>query len=58
LASLTADAYTPRDSVGYGDTVESYLINLGVSTALNVVREFKVFDRVKTIVHHSKVDED
>ena len=41
-----------------GDTMESYAINIGVSTALNVVREFKVFDRVKTIVRHSKADED
>ena len=58
LAALTADAYTPRDSVGYGDTAESYLINIGISTGLNVVREFKMFDRVKTIVHHSKADPD
>lgn len=58
LASLTANAYTPRDSVGYGDTMEGYLINIGVSTALNVVMEFKVFDQVKTLVRHSKADKD
>ena len=58
LASLTSTAYTPHDDVGLGDTMESYAINIGVSTALNVVREFKVFDRVKTIVRHSKADED
>ncbi len=58
LASLAADAYTPRDSVGFSDTVESYLINISVSTGLNVVREFKIFDRAKAIVRHSKSDSD
>jgi hypothetical protein len=50
--------YAPGDSRGFGDMAEGYLINIGVSTGLNVVREFKVFDRVKTIVHHSKADTD
>ena len=58
LASITANAYMPRDSIGYGDTVESYLLNIGISTGLNVVREFKIFDRVKTVVRHSKADTD
>lgn len=58
LASLVSTAYTPHDDVRSGDTMESYGINIGVSTALNVVREFRVFDRVKTIVRHSKADED
>jgi hypothetical protein len=58
LASLTTNAYAPGDGRGFGDMAEGYLINIGVSTGLNVVREFKVFDRVKTIVHHSKADTD
>jgi len=58
LASVVNDAYTPRDSVGIGDTAESYVIKLGVGTGLNVIREFNVFDRVKAIAHHSKSAEE
>jgi len=58
LASAVNDSYTPRDSVSFGDTVESYVIKLGVGAGLNVVREFKVFDRVKAIAHHSKAAEE
>ena len=54
LASITVNAFSPRGSVGYGDTVERYAIKLGIGTGLNVAREFRVFDRVKVIVRHSK----
>jgi hypothetical protein len=56
LASIAANAYSPEEDVGYGDTVESYLIRIGVGTGLNVVREFKVQDLLKTLMRHSKAD--
>jgi hypothetical protein len=54
LSSIVANAYTPRGSVGYEDTVNRYLIKIGVSTGMNVGREFGVFSRVKALAHHSK----
>jgi hypothetical protein len=58
LASVAVDAFTPRESAGFGDTAERYVIKLGVGTGLNVIREFNVFDRVKAIAHHSKSAEE
>ena len=58
LSSILANAYTPRSSVGYEDTVNRYLIKIGVSTGMNVGREFGVFRRVKALAHHSKSAED
>jgi hypothetical protein len=54
LSSIVANAYTPRGSVGYEDTLNRYLIKIAVSTGMNVGREFRVFDRVKAIARHSK----
>ena len=54
LASITANAYSPRTSVGYTDTVKSYCIKIGVSTGMNVVREFRVYDRVTTLLRPLK----
>src|SRR4051812_28992500 len=54
LSSVAVDAFTPRESAGYGDTVERYAIDVGLGVGLNVVREFNVFERVKAIAHHSK----
>jgi hypothetical protein len=56
LASITANAYSPEGSRGYGDTAESYLIKIAVGTGLNVVREFKLQDHLKTLMRHSKAD--
>ena len=54
ISSVLANAYTPRGSVGYEDTVNRYLIKIGVSTGMNVGREFGVFNRVKALAHQSK----
>lgn len=54
LSSIVANAYTPRGSVGYEDTVNRYLIKIGLSAGMNVGREFGVFSRVKALAHHSK----
>jgi hypothetical protein len=55
LSSTAIDAFTPRDSAGYGDTVERYAIKIGVSTGLNVAREFTAFDHAKDLLRHSKI---
>lgn len=54
LSSIVANAYTPRGSVGTEDTVNRYLIKIGVSTGMNVGREFGVFRRIKALARHSK----
>lgn len=54
LSSIVANAYTPRRSVGYEDTLNRYLIKIGVSTGMNVGREFGVFRRMKALARHSK----
>lgn len=56
LASITANAYSPRGSVGYGDTVESYLIKIAIGTGFNVAREFKVRNHVKAFLQRSKAN--
>jgi hypothetical protein len=58
LSSIAVNAFSPRGSVGYGDTVERYAIKIGVGTGLNVVREFHVFDRVRAFARHSKSADD
>jgi hypothetical protein len=58
LSTLTVNAFSPRESIGYDDTVEGYAIKIGISTGLNVVREFDVFERVKAIARHSKSAEE
>jgi hypothetical protein len=58
LSSVVANAYSPRESVGYSNTVQRYVIKIGVSTGLNVVREFGLVDRVKAIARHSKSADD
>lgn len=58
LASVSVNAFSPRSSVGYGDTVERYAIKIGIGTGLNVAREFGVFNRVKAIARHSKTAEE
>ncbi|HET6168661.1 MAG TPA: hypothetical protein VFE01_00715, partial [Terracidiphilus sp.] len=54
LSAIAVNAFSPRESIGYGDTVEGYAIKIGISTGLNVAREFKVFERLKAIARHSK----
>jgi hypothetical protein len=54
LSSVAVDAFTPRESAGFDDTVERYVIDVGLGAGLNVIREFNVFDRVKAIARHSK----
>jgi hypothetical protein len=54
LSSVAVDAFTPRESAGFDDTVERYAIDVGLGAGLNVIREFNVFERVKAIAHHSK----
>jgi hypothetical protein len=54
FSSVAENAFSPRDSTSYGDTVERYAIKVGIGTGLNVVREFHMFDRVKAIARHSK----
>ena len=54
LSSIVVGAYTPRSSVGFDNTIKRYSIKIGVSTGMNVAREFGVYDRVKAIVRHSK----
>ena len=54
LSSVAINAFSPRSSAGYGDTIQRYTIKIGVSAGLNVVREFGVFDRVRAIARHSK----
>ena len=58
LSTLVVNAFSPRESIGYDDTVEGYAIKIGMSTGLNVVREFDVFERVKAIARHSKSAEE
>lgn len=58
LSSIAINAFSPRGSVGYGDTVERYAIKVGVSTGLNVAREFGLFDRVNVFARHSKTDDE
>jgi hypothetical protein len=55
LSSAAIDTFTPRDSAGFGDTVERYAIKIGVSTGLNVAREFTAFDHAKDLLRHSKI---
>jgi hypothetical protein len=54
LSSILANAYTPRASVGVEDTMKRYAIKIGVSTGMNVGREFGVFVRMKALARHSK----
>jgi len=54
LSAVAVNAFSPRDSIGYDDTVEGYAIKIGIGTGLNVVREFNVFERVRAIARHSK----
>lgn len=54
LSSIAIDAFSPRDSSGYGDTLERYAIKLGVGAGINVVREFDLFGRIKLIARHSR----
>jgi hypothetical protein len=54
LSAVAVNAFSPRDGIGYDDTVEGYAIKIGVSAGLNVVREFNVFERVKALARHSK----
>lgn len=54
LSSIVANAYTPHSSTGYANTAKRYAIKIGVSTGMNVGREFGVFDRIKAIARHSK----
>lgn len=54
LSSVAANAYYPRSSLSIGDTVESYTIKIGVSTGMNVGKEFGLFDRLKALARHSK----
>ena len=58
LSSIVANAFTPRSSVGYEDTVNRYLIKIAVSTGLNVGREFRLSDHLKVLVRHSKMAEE
>jgi hypothetical protein len=57
LSSIAINAFSPRGSVGYSNTVQRYAIKVGVSTGLNVVREFGLFDRLNVFARHSKTDE-
>ena len=58
LSSIVIDAYTPRSSLSFDNTAKSYTIKIAVSTGLNVAREFGAFDRMKSIVRHSKSSEE
>jgi hypothetical protein len=55
LSSIAIDGFTPRDSASFGDTVERYGIKIGVSTGLNVAREFHTLDYAKLMLRHSKI---
>lgn len=55
LSSIAIDPFTPRDSAGFGDTVERYTIKIGVSTGLNVAREFHTLDYAKLMLRRSKI---
>lgn len=57
LSSMVANLYYPRSSLSFGDTAESYSIKIGVSTGMNVGREFGLFDRLKAFALHSKTAE-
>lgn len=54
LSSLIMNSFSPGENPGPGDMAKSYASKIGISAGLNVVREFKMFDRVKAIAHHSK----
>lgn len=53
LASLTANAYSPRSGVSYGNTLKSYSIKIGSSCGFNVAREFRVHDWVRSKARRS-----
>jgi hypothetical protein len=57
LSSMAANLYYPHSSLSFGDTVQSYSIKIGVSTGMNVGREFGVFNRLKAFALHSKTAE-
>ena len=54
LASIAANLYGPHASRGVADTAESYGIKIGVSTGINVVREFELFERVRALGRRAK----
>lgn len=54
LASVARNAYSPHASRGVENTAKSYAIKIGVSTGMNIGREFGLFDHVKALVRHSK----
>jgi hypothetical protein len=58
LASLVMNSFAPGENPGAGDVAKGYAGKIGFSTGLNVAREFRVFDRVKAIAHHSKSAEE
>lgn len=54
LSSIAINAFSPRASAGYGDTLERYAIKIGVGAGMNVGREFDVFGHVKAFARHSR----
>ena len=54
LSSIAENGFSPRESVGYGDTAKRYVIKIGVGMGLNLVREFDIFERVRALAQHSK----
>jgi len=58
LASLVMNSFAPGENPGASDMMKGYASKIGISAGLNVAREFKVFDRVKAIAHHSKAAEE
>lgn len=55
LSSMVIDAFTPRSSASFGDTVERYGIKLAVTAGMNVGSEFHVFNHAKALARHSRV---
>lgn len=58
VSSVVMNSFAPGDSASFGDMAKSYAIKIGISSGLDVAREFKVFDRVQAIAHHSKSAEE
>ena len=58
LSSVIMNQFAPGENPGAGDVAKGYANKIGISAGLNVAREFKVFDRLKAIAHHSKSAED
>lgn len=54
ISSIVINGFSPRSSVGYGDTVKRYAIKIGASTGMNVGREFGIFAYGKALARHSK----